>query len=318
MTDFTTFGTANTGTRYTAMGRNLAKSIEPVTDGTEAMRAAGIDWQVCEMKLADIYESSMLPCPGNAGDISILTRSDNGMIVGNNGKRYNVVQNDVLAELGDAIIQVRPDARYVAGGDLKGGKLTFLMLELAEGIDLGGGDAVNRHILLYKGHDGAPIVGMGVNQRPFCTNQWTSLTAGKPRIVSIRHTASADDRIKQASHILQAAFTQFDEWDQALRKLVAVPARLSDYKTQICGDRPDEDGRAMIGWEKRVNDLFAEYGEDFNSNLVGTAAGVVMAAQGADEHRGRCSKSRDEQRVTRLLTGGYPMGQRAMEAFATV
>ena len=50
-----------------------------------------------------------------------------------------------------------------------------------------------------------------------------------------------------------------------------------------------------------------------NTALVGTALGVVMAAQGADEHTSRVKKGqRDEQRIGRMITANYPLAARAL------
>lgn len=314
--NFTRFGSAN-GPNSGPVGRELACSITPTMSGQEALERAGIDWTVVTRPLSSVYAASLLPIPSNADQTLISTRSDNGQIVGVNGSRYNVIQNDVLAEMGDAIQRVRPDACFVAGGDRNGGKQTFLQMSLSSGIDLGDGDRVERHVLLAKGHDGDALVGMGVMHRMWCMNQWTSLTKGKPRLVSIRHTASAHDQVQEAIRLLEATFAQFSEWDEALRRLVETPARISDYQQIICGDRPD-DGRAAWEWRKRVDNLWNEYEQDFNANLVGTAAGVVMAAQGADEHASRCRNGgRDQQRVGRMLNGNYPMASRAMAAFTS-
>ena len=60
-----------------------------------------------------------------------------------------------------------------------------------------------------------------------------------------------------------------------------------------------------------------EYKADYNSNLRGTAWGIVMAAEGTDEHRSKVAKGkRDTQRITRMLTGNYPLTTTAMDMFA--
>lgn len=313
---FTQFGNGLPGT-----GREIASPIPVTLDGNKALELAGIDWKVEAKPLSDIYAASSLIAPSNSNETLISTRSDTGDIVGINGHKYHVIQNTVLAEFGEAIQRIRPDARYIGGGSLRNGKKTFLMMELDNRIDLGNNDIIERHILLSKGHNGDSIVGMGVSHRLSCTNQWTSLTKNKPRLISIRHTSTARQRIEEAVRFLELTFDDFSNWDKALRDLVTLPVtfnestRYSDTAAwAIAGPRPKEEGRALTEWTKRLDNLWSEYQQDFNAELVGTGAGLLMAAQGADEHLSRVNKnmSKDEQRVTRMLNQNYPMAARAM------
>lgn len=295
------------------MGRQTAMEISPTNDGGTAMAAAGIDWTVEATKLDSVFEAP------NAEDTTISTRSDTGAIVGINGKKHNIIQNDVLAEFGDAIRNVRPDAQYVAGGNKSGGATTFLMLELPDGLDLGGGDVVKRQLLIGTHHNGGKLFTAAVQFRPFCLNQWSGLMRGKQRLIEVSHTASAEQRIKDAVFTLEAAVTTFDEWDQGLRDLLSQTTSLTPHVSNIVGDKPTKEGRGMTEWENRVDRLWGEYSQDFNSGLVGTGFGVLMAAQGADEHSSRVKKGqRAEQRVGRMINGNYPLAQRAVRSLATV
>lgn len=289
-----------------SFGRKRPAEITPTMDGREALALAGIDWTVEARPL-----SELLDVPG-ADEVFISQRSDNDGIVGVNGKKYNVIQNDVLADLGDAIRQVRPDAKYVSGGDKQGGKTTFLMLEFEDTFSIGGDDRLFRNILLKKGHDGGAVTPQASMFRPFCMNQWSALMRTSVTMAKVPHTASHEQRLRFAIETVQAAVATFDEWDQALIELLNTPVRAKDVFHQIVGDRPAK-GRAVTEWENRLDNLWKEYSQDFNANLIGTAAGVFMAAQGVDEHHGRGANKREQQQVGRLLTGAYPTAARALE-----
>lgn len=321
MNNFTIFGQGNNvpnnliGGREGhsgSFGRDMAMSIPTTMSGHEALALAGIDWSIEASPLSDHMAAP------NADTVWISQRTDNGAIVGVNGKRHNVIQNDVLAEFGDTVRQVVPEARYVQGGQKLGGKTTFLILDLGRDFDLGGGDVVKRNIMFGTHHNGGRLFGLGVNGRMMCSNQWSSFTKGS-KLISIAHTASAEDRIKMAHRTLQASLAEFDEWDRALVELLNTPMRANDAFKAIAGPRPDKEGRALTEWENRIDRLWAEYSEDFNADLVGTGLGVLMAAQGVDEHRGRVKKGqRDEQRIGRLIDNKYPMAERAMKILVSV
>jgi hypothetical protein len=154
---------------------------------------------------------------------------------------------------------------------------------------------------------------MASNFRPSCTNQWGELLRHSQRLTAVAHTASSEMRLREAVFTLQAAVTQFDEWDLALRELIATPAAMTTHLDNISGPRPDKAGRGLTIWENTRDRVWDEYGKAFNDNIVGTAYGVLMAAQGADEHTSKCGKGkRPEQQLGRLTTGRYPLARRAM------
>jgi hypothetical protein len=295
------------------MGRNLPMGITPCTNGKVALMLAGIDWEVETTSLADLTDL------GRAADTTISHRSDNGDIIGINGKKHVVIQNAVLAELGDAIIGCAPGAKYVAGGARNMGEMTFLQIELPSPLRLGEGEEVSRFITLYTNHNGGKIVTMASNFRPSCTNQWGELLRQSQRLTAVAHTASSEMRLREAVFTLEAAVTQFDEWDLALRELIATPARLADHIGNIVGPRPDKEGRTLTIWENTWERVSAELKQDFNSNINGTAFGVLMAAQGADEHTSKCGVGkRPEQQIGRLVTARYPLARRALRSLVNV
>lgn len=306
MSNFQTFG--REANHQGASGRRVAFDLSPTVSGEDALRAADIDWAIEARPMSDFVDAP------NGDQYHASFRSTDGRIVGINGSRYHVIQNDVLAELGDAVRSVRPDAYYEFGGQKDGGSTTFLGLGFSDPLDLGNGDLVARQLIIGTGHNGGSLFSSGLYHRFHCTNQWTSL-GGKNRLFSIRHTASSEQRIAQAHYILQAAVAQWDKWDQFLLDLRSKQIDSVGSKfARIAGNRPEKEGRARTLWEQRVDALFAEYRQDFNEDLQGTALGVVMAAQAVDEHGSRCKRGmRDEQRVGRLINGNYPMARRAVQ-----
>lgn len=305
--NFTAFGAGN------KIGRSTAMPIPNVEHGEHALILAGLNWNVEVTPLSHLLDAPL------AERTFISQRSDTAAVIGVNGNKHHVIQNTALAEFGDAIRQVRPDAQYVSGGCKNNGSTTFLMLELGDGFTIGGGDKIQRQLLIGTHHDGGKLFTAGVNFRPFCMNQWAGMMRGRTRLVEVSHTATADQRIKLAIKSLQAAVTMFDEWDLALQQLLTQPAQLKQHMPAIVGDRPDKDGRALTEWENRVDRLWAEYQADWNNELIGTGLGVFMAAQGTDEHRGKVNGGkRDEQRVGRMIAGNYPLATRALRSLQAV
>jgi hypothetical protein len=298
-TSFTRHDTANLG--------------EGVYDGHEALALAGIDWTVEKLPL-----STWVGGVKNAEKHTVNVRSTDGAIMGTNGKRYTVIQNSELAEFGNTVRKFRPDARFIGGGSSMTGELVFLQMELDDPIFFGDPEDVGRRRLIFANdHNGnSPLYGAGVAHRIGCMNQWTGMLKDQRRIFRVSHTMTAKQRIAVAHHAVIEAVRQFDEVDAEIERLLNTPSGIASVTTQIIGDRPTEAGRALTEWEKRLDALYDEYKADFNANLQGTALGIVMAAQGVDEHGGRQVADRTQQRVNRILTANYPMMQKALACFA--
>lgn len=285
--------------------------------GAEALRLANLDWTVENVKLDQFLEFEGRL---NADRHQVALRSD-GAIMGVNGKRHHVIQNAALAQLGDAIIRFQDSFRYVAGGESATGETTYLVLHSDKMVRFGGEDDRGFHsVMLVNDFNGnVPLAAIGFTTRFHCTNQIRGLIGGKQgskRLVSVRHTASADWHVKAAEQTLIEYVREIDEIDHEIQRLLEIelqPAEARALVTKLAGQEPDDLGRAHTLWENRRDAIRAEWRAPWNEHIAHTALGVVMAAQGYDEHRSKCARGkRDQARTRRLITGDYPTMDRAL------
>lgn len=297
-----------------AAGRGTTMEIARTLDGHQALQLGGIDWQIQKVSLADYSGHDVK----NGTKHFVSVRSSDGAIVGVNGKRHALIQNDVLAGLGDAVRRFRPDATYVAGGASKTGELCFLMLELDDPLVIpgtDGNDTIRKQILIGTGHNGnSHLFASAVSHRLACMNQWAGMMGGQKRLVEVRHTTSASQNVEIAKRLLQEQVAQFDEIDRELQRLLEVKVPVvQPVLRQMLGARPDEAGRTQTFYDQRFDAIVAEYVAPWNQGLYGSGLGVVMAAQGVDEHGSRCKTGeRQAQRLGRLVQGSYPLMTRAL------
>ena len=124
-----------------------------------------------------------------------LFRSDNKENLGVVGARYEVMQNEILAEtLVDIQSQFGGDLR---GGNLQGGKKVFFQLSLPQA-NIGNyqNNGVKRYISCLNSHDGSTSIGFGsTNEVVICSNTFHTALDD---INKFRHTASASERLAQA------------------------------------------------------------------------------------------------------------------------
>lgn len=286
---------------------------EPVKGGATALRRAGIDWTVSGHDLRELTGK-----PGGESYVAAV-RSTDDAIVGVNGTRHQLVQNEALADLGDTIIEMNDTFRYVGGGSMYGGTKTYLVLRSNHVLTFGDSDDRGfESILLVNDHDGnCPVVGVGFVGRLACTNQFSGLTRGRTgqRLVRIAHTKSADWKLQAAKDTLRALVHEMDETELELRRLLDTPMSAEAATSAAVGPAPtvDANARAITAWENRLMAFRAELSQPYNQHIAGTALGAVMAAQAMDEHASR-SADRETARLNRVLGANFPTMNRVLAA----
>lgn len=132
-----------------------------------------------------------------------IVRDDTGETLGIVSKRYEPVQNAAVYDVARPLVE-SGRATWETGGSLYGGATIWGLLKIGNS-DVGGGDAVESYLLLDSSHDGSRNVSFRVTStRVVCAN--TLAIAGRDRVsLRVRHTASAHDRLDEATDILDRA-----------------------------------------------------------------------------------------------------------------
>jgi hypothetical protein len=288
---------------------------EPVKTGATAMKRAEIDWTV---------HTEPIDRPGGERFIQSV-RDDNGFLVGVNGRRHTVIQNESLAELGDTIIQMNAGFKYVGGGAFPNSDKTYLVLAGERTLNFGQADdnGFNAILLVNDFNGNSPLTATGFVGRLFCTNQISGLTRkGNQTLCRIAHTASSTWKLQAAKDTLRAAVHEMDETERELQRMLETPLTADAALQLAVGPPPievlNEEGiranqRAFTTWETKRTSFRAELNAPWNEHLKGTALGAVMAAQGIDEHQSR-SADREKARVDRLITANFPTMRKVLAA----
>jgi len=113
--------------------------------------------------------------------------------------RYTCIQTREYAEIGEKIVG-ELGAKFVAGGQLMGGRGLFLQAKLPESIRVRGtDDIIDKNLTFVTSHDGSLcFMLMATALRLFCDNQMNALQRDARDGVKIRHTASAESRLLNA------------------------------------------------------------------------------------------------------------------------
>ena len=187
-------------------GLGLVLPTAPATTG-EAMKLAGMDWQVLEQPVyRDVYGTD-LPIEKDGyrlveadPDYKRLIRSDNGFQLQIAKKNWTPVQNHQAFEWFDPII-ADGDVELSAAVSLKQGRRVAITAKIKDAIgDVVTGDPIEGYLLLFNSHDGT--LGVGVrftNTRVVCHNTLAMNLNAFNRSISQKHDGAMTWNGKNAS-----------------------------------------------------------------------------------------------------------------------
>ncbi|MGP5523342.1 DUF932 domain-containing protein [Glutamicibacter arilaitensis] len=236
----------------------LGTDLTGITNIDEAMRTAGLDWNV------NIVEAEGLMMMNENGvtttsipGMRMVMRSDNQVTLGVVGGRYQPVDNHEVFALGEHIMN--QGGKLTAGGSLNHGRRTFMRFDLPEAqVNVGGVDLVKFGVALRANHDGSGTVSAGVEGlRLVCTNGMT-VRMNVPHAFSIRHTANARQRLATAETILLGAITYAKEFGAVAEEMLTRKFSYAEFLNYIdtLYPKPDEkEKRATALWSTRRNEL---------------------------------------------------------------
>ena len=179
----------------------LGQIVEDYPNSKEALQYAGLDYEVIKApnihRIGDGIET--------VSDTSFFTyRKDTGAILGDKlGADYKVVQNTDAFTFFDSIVGGDGIMYETAGALGRAGERIFITAKLPEYIKVGSDDLIEKYIFLTTSHDGTGSITAAFTPiRIVCANTLSMALGNCSNVVKIRHTESAQDRLKQAHKIM--------------------------------------------------------------------------------------------------------------------
>ncbi|QXV66763.1 DUF945 domain-containing protein [Mucilaginibacter sp. 21P] len=222
----------------------LGQIVADHPTSAEAMRFAGLDYQVekrplftneLNNELNEInpdFALSKIAVPNYYATV----RNDNNSVLGVVGKDYEVVQNADAFQFFDAIVGGGEGIKYETAGALGKGERIFITAKLPDHIQVGKQDLIEQYLFLTTSHDGfGSITAAFTPVRVVCQNTLNAAMRNQSAGIKIRHTASANDRLKQAHTLMGISHKAgeelqelFNYWsrvritDKQVKKLIQV------------------------------------------------------------------------------------------------
>jgi phage/plasmid-like protein (TIGR03299 family) len=162
-----------------------------------------------------------------------------GKILGICGDKYQIVQNyQAFAIM--SILAEKYKGTFKFAGAIGGGRIVILQMKIGNNFDVRHGDTHEKYISCINSFNGSKAVSLYIGvRRLFCFNQLRLAWQERELSVSIRHTESAEENIKEAFKIFSVAGRCFQDYreksEQLCRKMV-TKAMVQKFLDQTIGE----------------------------------------------------------------------------------
>lgn len=292
---------------------NLGQIVQDYPTSAEAIRHAGLDYEVEKRKLfTPAFEDTNIEVPNYFSTI----RTDNNTVLGVVGKDYQIVQNRDAFSFFDSIVGGDGILDETAGALGKGERI-FITAKLPNYIRVGNDDLIEKYLFLTTSHDGSGSITAAFTPiRIVCANTLNAALRTQTNTVRIRHTSNAKQRLEQAHKVMGISDNLsmqlesiFNNWtkvriaDSELKKL--IQSALVPNKEVLKTIQNGKEEELSTCFTNMVNNAF-EYAMSNPSQLMETTKGTVFGAYNAvtGYFQNVRSYKDDEAKLSSLLMGG--------------
>lgn len=169
------------------------------------------------------------------------------------GTKHHIVQNEDTTALLDTIVD-ESGANFVASGLMRGGRQTFVVMKMPQGILVDGQDAHDHYLGCSNHHDGnGSLVAWSTLMRLRCTNMLNGSIKGAKSSWRLRHTSSIGGRVQEARQSLRLSFAWAEEFEVALNSLLARPMSSTEFDAFVEHIAPPSESD-KAGWIARAEE----------------------------------------------------------------
>ena len=167
----------------------LGKEIKGAVTSKDAIKLAGLDWNVVSRVVVD--KTTGIEIPNWKANVRDIDNSVLGMVSG----RYQIVQNEEAFAFTDSLLG--EGVTYETAGSLNGGKRVWMLARL-EGRDLAG-EKIDPYLVFTNSHDGKGSVRVAMTPiRVWCSNTLNLALRKAQRQWSCTHTGDIGGKLEDA------------------------------------------------------------------------------------------------------------------------
>ena len=188
----------------------LGTRVEEAPSSTDALRLAGLDWQVMQ---EPIYTGTGDMVLGYKANIRDSDRKVLGVVT----DRYKVIQNREAFAFTDSLLG--SGVRYETAGSLQEGKKVWILARLPREYIISG-ERISPYLVFSNTHDGSGAVRVALTPiRVVCNNTLNLALAAAKRSWTMIHTGNIKDKIKEAEATLFMAEEYMDSLGREFERL---------------------------------------------------------------------------------------------------
>ncbi len=273
-----------------------AYALNGATSADEARVLAGLDWEaVHEPLFRDLAHGTDEP-----SDFSLVekeravVRTDSGEMFGVVGREHKILTNAEMFGFADQVLTAAEttwaDCKPVAGA-LSGGAQPFLAIQLGEGIQVAGVDAVDCALLLSDGKVGnsaftGTVTPLVVN----CSNVVRAAIRGKSLYnFTIQHSGNLDGKVSNALEAIAVTSAYMREFEAMANRLAAIDfdaSMFDDLLTELVPVADEAGDRAKATAETKRATFRRNWRDSItvNADLRNTAWGALNVITEVIDH----------------------------------
>lgn len=205
----------------------LGTRVEEAPASADALRLAGLDWQVVQ---EPIFTDAGEKIAGYRANV----RDSDRKVLGVVSDRYRIVQNREAFSFTDTLLG--SGVRYETAGSLQDGRKVWLLARLPREYIISG-ERISPYLVFSNTHDGSGAVKVALTPvRVVCNNTLNLALQTARRSWSMIHTGNIRDKIQEAEDTLFMAESYMESLGrefERLRRQKVSDAQLKEYLEQL-------------------------------------------------------------------------------------
>jgi phage/plasmid-like protein (TIGR03299 family) len=268
----------------------LGTKLDQPATSAEAIKAAGLDWDVRKVPLFAVEDKTILPAP----DYQAIVPADrwgqnNCPILGIVGPDYEILQNREAFAFFDAIVG-KNAAIYHTAGALGQGENIWLLAKIGGTLTITGGDEVEKYVLLSTGHDGRSAVRITITGvRVVCQNTLTQALSTGMKFLRAQHTGRMKERLAEAAEVLRAIHQAYQRMEKVCKAMLRTQLDDATARAYFCdvisSPVSGKGGKTPPPWVERDRaGCFRQFKEGRGADLPGVGGSLWAAYNGVTDY----------------------------------
>jgi phage/plasmid-like protein (TIGR03299 family) len=219
---------------------HLGQRLEAEVTAQEAIRQAGLDWEV---ELRPVTYIDQFKRSVEIPDKFAVVRKTDGRAYTVVGNQFTPVQNSEAFAFFDAVVG-EGQAVYHTAGSLAGGAKVWILAKLPQTAAVKGVDLMENYLLLVNGHDGSLSFQMlWTPVRVVCHNTMVrALDRVSGQLFSLRHSPNIQRRVELAKTTLGFSSSMFSDFMEQAERIAGqsfLKAEMDDFLKAVLEIKPD-------------------------------------------------------------------------------